>query len=246
LRVVGAQPKDRYLVLQDFIAVPGVQKCESALRDALKAVERELNDAVVAKQQAEDTLEKLWKAEGGTGSGYLEWAKEKVKDKPLDLEAIVSVAHQILTALGNAVAARNQLNTDKLEQSKCEVKRQEVQRALEEAKEGKTAQGSTLITVLQDAKTFLEGHESASECPVCEQSIDVKKLGQRISERLAELSDIVTLKMRVEAAQREAHNTATAVSRSRKRLVELVRKLGTTAQQCSFAEIASLTIDWTL
>src|SRR5262249_42420467 len=83
LRVVGAQPKDRYLVLQDFIAVPGVQKCESALRDALKAVERELNDAVVAKQQAEDTLEKLWKAEGGTGSGYLEWAKEKVKDKPL-------------------------------------------------------------------------------------------------------------------------------------------------------------------
>jgi energy-coupling factor transporter ATP-binding protein EcfA2 len=246
LRVVSAPPKDRYQALQDFISVPGVQKCESSLRDALKAVEGELNDAVVAKQQAEETLEKLWKAESGSGSDYLEWAKEKVKEKPGDLEAVGSTVDQILTALNNAIATRNQLNTDKSEQSKCETKLQEAQEVLKEVEEGKVAQDRVLIAVLQDAETFLEGHETASECPVCEQGIDGGRIRQRISERLAEMKEKVALKARVETAQREVHNAANAVSRSGKNLVDLIRKLGTLVQQSSFAEITALTIDWSL
>jgi len=149
--------------LQTFIVVPGVQKCENSLRQANRTVDQELNDAIVAKQQAEDTLEKLWKAEGSSGKGYLEWAKEKIKEKPHDLEAVVSGADQILTALRDAIGTRNQLDTDKLEESERETELQEAQKALKDAETDGTEQDSALIAVLQDAKTFLEGYESASE-----------------------------------------------------------------------------------
>lgn len=245
LRVVGAQPKDRYLVLQDFIAVPGVQKCENSLRDALKAVEQELNDAVVAKQQAEETLEKLWRAEGGSGSSYLEWAKERVKEKPLDLETAVSAANQILTALRDAVGARSQLYADKAEQSGCEAKVQEVQKALEGAELGKTEQDNVVITVLQDAKAFLEKHGTSPECPVCEQGIDASKLKQRISERLAEMNEMVALKEDFDTARRKVENAANTVLQSKRKLVRTVRKLGLFVKENSLEEISSLAIDWT-
>jgi energy-coupling factor transporter ATP-binding protein EcfA2 len=243
-RVVSAQPKDRYQVLQDFIAVPGVQKCESSLRDALKAVERELNDAVVAKQQAEETLEKLWRAENASGPDYLEWAKEKIQEKPVDLEAVVSASEQILTALNEAITARSQLNSDKLEQSRCDAQLQQSQMTLKEAEAERGAQDSALIAVLEGARKFLDRHRSTSECPVCEQEIDAEKLQERVANRLTAMNEMVSLKQAVELADKKAENAANTVAQSKTRLVKSVGKLTPLVKESLFEEMRSPVVDW--
>ena len=246
LQVVSAPPKDRYKALQDFIALPGVQKSEQSLREAVKAVGRELNDTVIAKQQAEETLEKLWMAEGQPGKGYLEWAKEKVQTKPADLEAIVSSASQILSALNEASIARDHFDSDRVKQSSDETKLRKTQEALQEAEERGVAQDRTLITVLQNVKVFLEGHNSTSECPVCERDIDAEYLGERITSRLSEMQEMVSLKQQLDSAKAKAVSAMTMVEQSSLRLVKSVTTLVPLIRESTFNEISSLAVNWAL
>ena len=246
LQVVSAQPKVRYEALQNFIAVPEVQKSERSLREAVKAVERDLNDAVVAKQQAEETLEKLWMAEGQPSKGYLEWAKEKVQEKPGDLEATVSSANQILSVLNDAISARDHFDSDKGKQSRYETELQKAQKALKEAEEGSVAQDRTLITVLQDVKNFLREHSSASVCPVCEREIDAKNLRERITDRLSEMQEIVSLKKKVDSAKDMAKRAMDRVEQAGRRLVNSVANLAPLVQKNTFDEISSLAVNWEL
>ncbi len=246
LQVVSAQPKARYEALRDFIALPGVQKSEQSLREAVKAVEGELNDAVVAKQQAEETLEKLWIAEGQPGKGYLEWATRKVQEQPVDLEAIVSSAGRILSALNDAISARDHFDSDKGKQSSDETELQKAQKALKEAEEGSVARDRTLITVLQDARNFLGEHSSASMCPVCEREIDARNLRERITDRLLEMQEIVSLKQQVDSAKAKAESAMTMVEQSSLRLVKSVANLVPLIRRGTLGEISSLSVNWNL
>lgn len=246
LQVVSAQPKARYEALQNFIAVPGVQKSERSLREAVKAVERELNEAIVAKQQAEETLEKLWIAEGQPSKGYLKWAKQKVQEKPVDLEAIVSSASQILAALNDATSARDHFDSEKGKQSSGETELQKAQKTLKEAEEGSVAQDRTLIAVLQDAKNFLGEHSSASVCPVCEREIDAKNLRERITDRLSAMQEIVSLKEKVDFAKDKAKRATDRVEQAGQRLVNSVVNLALLVQKNTFDEISSLAVNWEL
>lgn len=246
LQIVNDQPRARYEALQDFIAVPGVQKSEQSLREAVKAVKGELNDAVVARQQAEETLEKLWSVEGQLGKGYLEWAKEKVQAKPVDLEAIVSSADQILSALNDATGARDHFEADKVKQSNDETELQKAQKALKEAEEEAVAQDRTLITVLQHAKNFLGEHSSTSMCPVCEREIDAKNLRARITDRLSEMQEIVSLKKKVDFAKDKAERAIGRVEQTSQRLVNSVVSLAPLVQKNTFDEISSLAVNWEL
>jgi energy-coupling factor transporter ATP-binding protein EcfA2 len=244
LRVISAQANERYKVLQDFIAVPGIQKCENSLREALKTVERELNDTIIAKQQAEDTLENLWKAEGSSGGGYLQWAKEKVNDKPDDLEDVVSASEQILAVLNEAIITRNQLRSDQLEQARCDTEFRQSSTTLQEAEAKNGTQDSALIAVLEDTKAFLNRHRSGLECPVCEREIDTEKLRRRVADRLAAMHEMVSLKQAVDLAKKKTESAANTVAQARKKLVNAVAKLVSLGKRSPLEEMMALTVDW--
>ena len=67
LKLIEAQPKQRYETLKTFIAVPGIEKSEAALRDAVRTVEGNYEEAVRAFEQANESLRALWVAEGKPG-----------------------------------------------------------------------------------------------------------------------------------------------------------------------------------
>jgi len=244
LQVVNAPPKARYEALQSFIAVPMVQKSEDSLRDTIKTVKRELSDAVVAKNRAEETLEKLWKAEGSPGNNYITWATAKAKEKADDLQANVSEANEILAALKSAIEVRGQLETDERELSDCEGKLRQAKEKLELTETTKTERDASIISVLQNAKAFLEKHENASQCPVCEGPINAKVLQQKITARLDEMKEMVELKKSFEASREKFDKAENTVSRSREKLVNAVRKLAPLVKEGVFEEIRSIAVDW--
>ena len=59
LQLLDAQPKQRFEALKTFIAVPGIENSENALRVAEKNVKDSYEEAFRAYTQANDELEKL-------------------------------------------------------------------------------------------------------------------------------------------------------------------------------------------
>lgn len=64
LSLIETQPRQRFEALKAFIAVPNIEKCEAALRDAVNATNTSVNELIRATVQATEELVKLWKAEG--------------------------------------------------------------------------------------------------------------------------------------------------------------------------------------
>ena len=64
LKLVEAQPNERYKVLQGFIDVAGVEGSERALEEAAKDANSELRAAIDGKQNAEEQLASLWQNNG--------------------------------------------------------------------------------------------------------------------------------------------------------------------------------------
>ena len=67
LSLIETQPRQRFEALKAFIAVPNIEKCEAALRDAANTTNTSVNELIRATVQATEELDKLWTAEGEPG-----------------------------------------------------------------------------------------------------------------------------------------------------------------------------------
>ena len=65
LSLIEAQPKQRFDVLKEFIAVPNIEKCESALRDAVTTTNTSSLRLSRTIAQAREDLAKLWRQRTG-------------------------------------------------------------------------------------------------------------------------------------------------------------------------------------
>src|SRR6185436_159925 len=83
-------PVQRYKALQEFIALPAIQKSESSLRAAYKGKSGEYNQAVRAKGQADEALDSLWNDEGRPGNSAWEWAKSRAARDESELASSVA------------------------------------------------------------------------------------------------------------------------------------------------------------
>jgi hypothetical protein len=54
--------------------VPGIEKSEKTLREAVITVESNYHEAIRALGQANEALEKLWGDEGKPGANAIDWA----------------------------------------------------------------------------------------------------------------------------------------------------------------------------
>jgi hypothetical protein len=244
LDVVDAQPKERYEALQGFIAVPGVQKCETALRDAAKAVVADLSEAIRASQQAKESLETLWKAEGGPGKGYWLWAKDQAAKDPTALGAEVKAADRILKQLTACAQARTSLAAAETDHKAAKELLKKAEENFDKAQARLTGIGGSLIDVLKDAETYLKEKTDARDCPVCERPIDAKQLQKRIADRLAEIKEVVELRSNVDDAIDHAKQTWVVIFTEQKALVVPAKKLAVLAKESALAEITALSIDW--
>jgi len=246
LRVINAQPHERYQEIQSFVELSGIQTCEQKLRDANVNVSRDLDAAARAKQQAIEALEQFWKDEGSAGENHLKWAEQESSQTSDQLRSSVDSFNSVLTAVTNAINARNQLEIAEEEHRHIETRRKAVEKALDEAISGikdiKTS--ATVIELLQDAQKFLEEEQEAKHCPVCEQEVVAKTLQERISERLRSMQQAVKLKDDLETAKR---NTATKVAVVRQRrgdLITAMKNLSEAVNTNKIELVEKLEVDW--
>jgi recombinational DNA repair ATPase RecF len=244
LRLIEAQPNKRYEAIQDFIALPQIEKVEKALRDAIKDVEQQREKALLQRQQAEEQLQEFWEEEGRQGRDHMSWAQRKAGSDSDYLKSVVGSVNSILLAMNEAINARAQL-LSAVAAHDHDLEQQHIAEEKLTASVNLEGQDSrTIIELLREARHFLAKHPDAATCPLCEQTIEVAALGDRIESRLAAMSHILELKEKAEAARNKTNTTAAFLSHRRKEFVSSVQKLAPLLEESPADDVAAIDIDW--
>jgi energy-coupling factor transporter ATP-binding protein EcfA2 len=244
LQLLDAQPKQRFESLKAFITVPGIERSEESLREALRAVEANYNEAVRAYTQADIALEGLWTAEGKPGKTALEWAAAESSEDLSALGNVIASISQISTSFQNTETSLGSLDRaagDLVAAREAHTKAQEEQRKVE-AKQSQRS--SDLLTLLQDAKKYVGAHADQLLCPVCEQGIKPDNLITRLDARIGEMNELSVSATAVTTAKRNLEGKESVSSQARKDFCQRIKTLGTLLKASSLKEITELAIEW--
>jgi hypothetical protein len=247
LRLVEAQPAKRYEELRRFIEVDGVEQCETALGNAARTAESELNQESRRKIDAEDDLRRLWIEEGSPGApegSAMDWAAGLAD---ADTDALKRTADEIdalLTRLDALQGASKALGDA----------RDGYQRAFEAAQKADTEADAferagagdqiRLVELLKKAQECLDPRYATGRCPVCQQPVEAAKLRVGIAERLSRMDLAEQIRKKREAAARELQRTAAIVQQCENTLVKAGRTLVASATSTPLAALERASIRW--
>jgi hypothetical protein len=228
LELLDQQPKQRFEALKAFIAVPGIERSENALREAHRDVQVDYDEAVRSSGQASDELGKLWDAEGRPWGDPFGWADSEVAKASNDLRNSVDELGRLLfeyDALENGLTALDSALVELDDARQAHANAKEVQ---EEAEEKDAVNNVVLLRLLEDARDYVLPRKTLRNCPVCEQDVVAEQLLERLSDRIIEMGELSGVTARVA-------NTAAVVD-ARTAVVAQVEK--STCERASVLSVA--------
>lgn len=244
LRLIEAQPAKRYEELKRFIDVAGVELSEDNLRSALKAAENRLKSALNARASADDGIEKLWIAEGKQGTDAISWVQEKLNADPNLVEHKIREYQTLVSAVTNAEESRinNLTANDDLAAKKRSLDKLEKVR---ESAEGQAEAGSLqLITILEESQKFLALTSISNSCPVCENSIVMTELQQRLTARLVEMDSLRRIQSSLKSAKSQYEQSTLALEQSSERWMTCAWSLADCLQKSELSGVKKLNLIW--
>ncbi|HUN01501.1 MAG TPA: hypothetical protein PLS00_01495 [Niabella sp.] len=173
IKLMDAQATGRYETLKDYIDVSGIYESEEELRKAVRDIGQNLNTSVSNLQLAHDTLEQIWIKEDKPEGDYLAWAKKQseadVSKDQKDLQTLNELLNQFRAI---DIKHKEMIQAKANAKSSLQTK-QNAEKALKVLQVANSKINTSLLALLQEAKTYISGQEQIDKCPVC--SYDIKK-----------------------------------------------------------------------
>jgi recombinational DNA repair ATPase RecF len=244
LKLLEAQPKERFETLKTFIAISGIEKSENALRSAQRGAKAAADEASRSYLQARDELEKLWVLESKPGASATEWATTECEK---DISGQQKKLNHIDKILPGIEALKSKL-AELLEfETEFRVAKEilgEAEDRVREAESKLAASNAALLKLLEDAREYLLPLGSATNCPVCEQEIGAQALVSRLAIRIAEMSELATVAQIAADAKRSVFEKETIMVRALGDCCTSAATLGKELKVSELQEIDYLGINW--
>src|SRR3972149_836355 len=203
LKIVDGQPATRYEALKSFINVPRAENNEDFLRIAVNDTDKKYNDAVIAYQQAEQSLKDAWEAEGKSDGDYKRWAKSKSEIDATALAKSSSQLNSIIQKMNDCNTAMESLNDAGTTVKAAERLYGEAEGKYNSVRESIKGIEKDIVDVLQKAKEFVLKYPFIESCPVCDQTVNAEKLTGDIDKRLSFLKSLIEAKNAFETAKKK-------------------------------------------
>lgn len=224
LSLVQAKPGERYEAIRRFIDVSTVEASEDALRELIRSLKRNRDEAVARVQENQDAIGRFWETAGKPGRDPLAWAEqEAVRDTTgiqAELQALSELrrAHQHLAEFPGHLSA--------LEQDLAATRQRGAgaAQAMEACLDQIADDAGELVSVLEAAQAFLEQHPQPPQCPLCESGDRVAGLSGRVEQRLEQLSAL-------RSAKREKAEAHQALGQTEHRLQSLQKDAARRTQE---------------
>ena len=226
LKLIETQPAQRYEALRRFVDVDGVEQSEQYLRDCVRETDAELESLSEQLTDAQNELEKLWKAEKSPGESCLKWAQEKSQVDISDIEILADYLKSLIECINTAISGKQRFD---LSQNDYKVKSSNLSVIAKEIKNAPglgATEAIQLLNILQQTQAyFLKLEEPPTKCPVCEQVVIADQLTDSIQRRLADMAEFEKLDGRKKSAEREVQGSKTTLLRDLDQLIEYSLKV---------------------
>jgi len=229
LRLIEAQPAERYRELQRFINVEGVESAEGSLKTALDNVNQLLNNAVASKREADEALRQLCQAEGDQSKAYLVWGQDKASADVKDLQSEHDVLEGLVTKIESATEAQTGFEAQKKAYEEAHGDLETLQEEVRKHPGVAAEEAIKLIDLLTKAKDYVSQSSQENKCPVCLQDIPVEDLQRSVDERLSSMTEIKDLRERLVAATRKKDQKETLFRQAENSFVNAAKDA---LQQC--------------
>jgi energy-coupling factor transporter ATP-binding protein EcfA2 len=187
-RVVEATPKEKYEALRLFVTFPSVERAEKTLREALTALRKEIDTQARSKQQADEALDTLWRAQGKPDTDAEAWGRtllltgdETLRQRARELQQQLDTVSR---AAENATRARDA--QEQRDAAAAHVQALDAQQAA--ASSDDTAHRAALIRVLNETLALLDATPGPDACPVCGQPVNATHLREHLQQTLSSMT----------------------------------------------------------
>ncbi len=247
LKLIEANAAERYKAIQDFIAVSGVDNAESALRADWNMVEKQVNDAKVAKKQAEKSLHALWQQEkqpNETQSDPLIWATQRIADDVSEQQAQFKSLTQLQSSIQQLdIAVSHWKNS----QETCSQEKKElvqIEAELSNLNQQADERSTELIDLLNSAERYLTLPTEPTDCPLCGTDVKAEELRARIQSQLERLKTSRAIIERVKEGQSRLKTATVECNRCSRELHQRVIKMTAYFVENEPTIVKSLGINW--
>ncbi len=244
LSLIETAPKQRFDALKTFIAVPNIEKCEAALRDACNRTNASVNELVRATDQATDELITLWTAEGKPGASALSWANAEASKDPSLLWTNLAQINSLLQSYQEIESALSTLDHALAEERDARQTLHSAQTLLQQVEARTVQQSAQLLNLLCNAKAYVAERNALIQCPVCEQGVFSRELLRRLEDRIGEMQELVAITAATATAQHQLEGNLIAADQARQDLLRKASALARLLKSCTLTEITALKLDW--
>lgn len=185
LRLIQAQPKERYDAIKRFIDITEFEASEEALRQLGKALANERQGAQQAEGQSLQELQGFYETAGSpAGLNAVTWAKQKLAQPAGLFDPDIAAITKLRTAFEALRAFPDRLQAHQSAQTSATTALADADAALAAAAAAVTDGTADLLPVLEAGRSYLHAHADAEECPLCGSAEKVEGLAQTLDTRL--------------------------------------------------------------
>lgn len=187
LRLVEANPADRYKAISQFIDVSGIEASENNLRKLIREIDSSIEVAVARVHENRETISRFWSEAGNPAIDSMEWAELEIqKDqseitlKRASVEALKSSVNNLLSYVVDYKEKANAI-------SKTQGELKEFEALVNLLSDRLSGEYAEILEVLIAAKHHFSIHPNFDVCPLCESSENIANLPQKIDARIQAL-----------------------------------------------------------
>ncbi|QOJ20969.1 MAG: AAA family ATPase [Gammaproteobacteria bacterium] len=188
LRLLEAQPAERYTEISRFIDIAGVTNSEDSLKKLIDNLNATRDTAIAVVLANQTSITQFWEAAGKPGKSALSWAEAEVSR---DLSSLTTAASTLAKLRGTYQKLSDYPNKFNEANSALTATQSELviaERQLENAMLNATDGASELVGILEAATPFLAKHPHPVSCPLCESNENVANLQNTVTQRLAQFN----------------------------------------------------------
>ena len=191
LKLIQAQPKERYDAIQHFIDISGFEASEDTLRKQRSALEAERSGAQQAEGQSLQELQGFYETAGSPeGLNAVSWAKKKLTEPTAKLGDAISAIGKLRNAFTTLKGFPERVINRQTALAKATQALADAEASLAKAAEAVSSQAADSLAVLEAGSKYLHNHPDAKECPLCRSQENAAGLAKDIGSRLAQLATL--------------------------------------------------------
>lgn len=244
LKLIEAQPRQRFEELKVFITVPNIDKAESSLRDAVRISDAALNESTRALAQAQEALHKLWTEEGKASESAMAWAELEIAKNVSELQDTVGKIDRLLTAFNAVITKSESLVRARTAEDSARDALKLAEEKQKEAEKQQVQQNAELLQLLEKARAYVEKRQQFDECPVCERDMKAEDLLRSLITRIGDMKDLKTFVDLVSKATQDLQAKIAVVKEAQKQFCQAVKDIGNLLKSETLTEVTSLKVNW--